>query len=768
MSDRSHTSSQRDFSAGEVDPSLKRSEDNPFFKTSCRQCSNFLITDTKKLRNRFGRTAIFDENQRVDEVLMSPGNVFFLVFGQDKLVVRNASGGFVFGTIFKGDGFTPLPWTNASVKNIVWDVYQLSVFICYADDAPNNVPLVLTWDGVSQSSTWTLKNYTEFVTPGGQKRTFYYRISPQNITMLPSATAGTGTITFSSPIAVPAMVGTRFRYIGRTVLVTGFVSSTVLNVTIEETLLSTQAITFGGPANATYTVGDIVIGSVSGAEGIVVNSGGGGGTMTVQLIKPLLFLVATASIQEYIVGPGGSFQATAVSGPLSPPAAVSIWDDEVMNPFRGYPSSVTVDQGRLVFMNFPSVPSAIGYSAVGNLTDLYVPYTDVVADNAIFEIAPGKSQILYMVPGQESSEFIFCDNAIYYVPITASQPLSAAAGIAFNKMTSDGCAAVQPRLVQEALVYVSAGGSTMRVITATGAFQRPYEVRPLSFLHDHLFKSPIAIAAPTGTDPNFPERYIYVLNSDGTLAVGKLSIQDGRLQEPPGWVSMSGVGTVVWVSARAGDVIFTTTYQVGTAAPATIVEKNDSTQYLDAAIFYASAPGGPGGTGPLWFIANGTCTVMDRGTRQLGLYNVDANGFLIPQFIDGENLTSPQLIVGQAWTATLEPWLAGAEPGTDLEQRMTERGINKVILAFENSTGFVWQKLFSAKQTRTSPPLGSVVKTRRVTTYNQDDDPTQPPPLREDFDLWRPGGREFDPRIAIVKDTAGPLTILEFGSEATV
>ena len=45
---------------------------------------------------------------------------------------------------------------------------------------------------------------------------------------------------------------------------------------------------------------------------------------------------------------------------------------------------------------------------------------------------------------------------------------------------------------------------------------------------------------------------------------------------------------------------------------------------------------------------------------------------------------------------------------------------------------------------------------------------TQPPPLREGTELWRPIGRSFDPRTAIIKDTSGPLTVVEVGMEITV
>ena len=77
-------------------------------------------------------------------------------------------------------------------------------------------------------------------------------------------------------------------------------------------------------------------------------------------------------------------------------------------------------------------------------------------------------------------------------------------------------------------------------------------------------------------------------------------------------------------------------------------------------------------------------------------------------------------------------------------------------------------RLFSGPVTRTSPALGTIMNVRRVTTWNQDDDPTQAPPLREEVQRWRPIGRSFDPRVAVIKDTPGPLEVPEFGIESSI
>ena len=164
---------QRDFSAGEIDVTLKRDEDNAVYKAGLRQCSNFRILDSNKLANRCGRRALFVDGARIEEVLMSPGNVFFLVFGGDgSLRVRNSAGTTVFTT-------GTYLWRTATVGQIVWDIYGLAIYICF----PGQQPIVLSWDGVS---TWAATGYAVEVI-GNQKRSPFYRIAPAGVTMQPSA-----------------------------------------------------------------------------------------------------------------------------------------------------------------------------------------------------------------------------------------------------------------------------------------------------------------------------------------------------------------------------------------------------------------------------------------------------------------------------------------------------------------------------------------------------------------------------------------------------
>jgi hypothetical protein len=730
---------QRDWSSGELDISMKRADDMPEMRAGARQLSNWRILNSRAIQNRPGRSAVFLESGRVEKVTMSPGNTFYLVFGAGKMRVYTLAGAKVFDQ-------SGMPWALNTVQKIVWDIYKLNIYIFF----PGNVPQILTWNG---ASTWSIANYAESVVGTGQKRTAFYRISPIGITMQPSATTGSVTLTFSSGMALTSSyIGTRMRFVNHQLLITAVADATHATATVEESLFPGAVMTGGSGVDLTqfFQIGDVVIGGTNNAKGVVTSFGTTStpnDSMTVQQTNGTQFGDGTVQI---VVGPNGSVRIPSATTIV--PQACTIWDDEVMNSFRGYPASCFVDQNRLGLCNFPDVPGLVAWSANGLLTDLYTDVNNASPANAILEIVPGKSQVLFVVAGPESSEFVFCDNAIYYIPITAQNPLKPGS-VAFNLLSRDGNATnVQPRVVQEVILFLNAGMNSIMSILAPGAYYRPYGVKNLSEKHGHLIKSPVAFAIPTANETS-EERYAYVLNSDGSLAVGKYETENGMIKGIIGWLPWSGAGTVSWISSFIADVVFTTTYAPNGITPVSVVEELDNAQYLDAAISVNAVPSGittPGGKGPLWWLASGTVYLIDQVTRFMGTYQIDANGFLVPQNIDGENLASATLVAGQEWTAIYEPFIPGAQPGQDGQQRLRRRRISKTMITVQNSTGFTYGR-------------------RVIAAWNIGmDDPAQPAPLREETYLFRPIGRSYDPRIPLVKDTPGPETIVEATFEVTV
>jgi hypothetical protein len=159
---------------------------------------------------------------------------------------------------------------------------------------------------------------------------------------------------------------------------------------------------------------------------------------------------------------------------------------------------------------------------------------------------------------------------------------------------------------------------------------------------------------------------------------------------------------------------------------------------------------------------------MDQATRNMGTYQVDANGFIVPQFNGGEDLTRLSLVAGQQWKMITEPFAPNVQPGADVGQRTKMRQIALLTVEVINSSGFLLAMLFSGKQSPTTPALGTVINDRRVPAYNTDEDATLPPILRETTETWPPPGSSYNPRVAIIKDTPGPLLIAEIGMEISV
>jgi hypothetical protein len=822
-----------DFSAGELDPDLKRSG-SQLIKLGGRQMLNWRTLNSHKKANRPGRSALFQALGRTEKIVMPGGATFFLNFSAGQFNVFNVDGTTAFTTTtfsVSGGGVTyTVPWTAPTLGGIVWAQIGKSIYIAYADGAPQNVPQILSWDGVS---TWSISPFTENLANSGQKRTPFYRISPQGTTMLPSATTGSINLTFSAAVLAAGEVGTRMRFCGRQLTITSVSDAMHATAVTNEPLPPGQTLNYSTLKGA-INVGDIVIGGTTGAEGIVTGnafeqqllfaSGAGyqnvahvgdtitqaatsstglvigsnyyfdGSTFRIWLtvstsagafttggpvVGPLgtftpasVSTLSTNSINvqlipvgdsnviqfsgtENVAGPSGSFALTTNS--VIAPQAVADWDEEVMNTFRGYPASVFADQSRLGFCNFPaaSVPSGLAWSAVGLYSDFY---PGAQPDDAIFELAPNDSSVLYVIPGMESSEFVFSDKAIYYIPIGGVQQKPLEPGsVSFNKVSDFGILpGVQPRRADQSIVYVKAGGITIGAVQAPGAYYRPYVIDDISEMHSHLFTGspPIAIAIPSGPT-QFEELYIYIALKNGNLVSGRYIMRNGLIEPGPegkptiGWLPWNGAGTLTWLSANQGDVFFTGSY-----AAVSVVEKLDNTQYLDGALAVNNLPSAftpPGGKGPLYKFPgpNSTVFLIDQGTRFMGIYQVDGNGFLVPQFIGGENLASSQLVAGQPWTAVFEPFMPHAPPGPDNQQRTRLRKVAKGLVSVENSTGFVFD-------------------TRRIPAYFMGDDATQPAPLREDSYKIRPLGRSYDPRLVLSKDTPGPLTVVEYDFEVTV
>jgi len=716
---RSQIIRQRDFSAGEVVPEAKRRDDLPQVRAASRTLRNWRIESAGNIRERPGRTAQFQQEGRTETVLM-PGEVKYRVsFGYTgatgTIVVRDANG----AAVAANSGYA---WTLLTVRQISFAVINRDIICCFPGQKPKLVRR-------SAAGAWSFADFTFKTGSRGQPRSPYYRFTETaGITMRPSDRVGAVTLTFSAAFLSPSHVGVYLRYKGYAILITSYTSPTLCNAQIIEDLPLTQRLTFTSAAG--FYVGDTVTGTVTGTVGEVIAVAA---TTIDVVLNSTTYAFTTA---DTCVGPSAKAGITVVA-PIATGASVQ-WDEQAVSDYRGWPRSCLNDRSRLTFCDLPSLPEGILWSTIGSADDFYVG-TD--ASSAMFEGAPGRARVLYMTGGAD--QYVFTSRGVYYIPISASNPLKPG-GIEFRQISSESVGAVQPVANNDAIIYMNAGLTRVMGIIQTGLQARPYAPQDLSEMAYHLIKSPICLATSTG-DGSFPERYIYVVNGDGSIAVGRA----GADKKFVGWTPWDGNGAIEWVSSLASETLFTTVYSGNTVRR--MVELLDDSADLDGQVTYNSvistlAPPGGALTGPLWMFAGMTVDLTD-GLKDLGQRVVDNTGALM--LLGGDDFSSATITAGLAWTQTYEPFLPHVAEGPDFEQTMRVRHVRQIAVAVQRSVGFT-------------------VGPRTVPRYSWGEDAANQPAAREETFRFRRLKRTVDPRLTLTRDRPGSITINEVSFQVTV
>lgn len=549
---------QRDFSAGQVDEHAKRRDDVPLLRSGARQAVNFRPLNTGALSERPSRAAQFVDG-RCDEVRINSTTNFQICFGHTTLTIRDSNGNVMAAWVH-------MPWTSSTARDVVWTRSENEIIIFF----PNIRPLVAQWDG---SSTWTLYDFTFAEGIDGIDRVPYSRIAALGITVTPSALSGSITVTFDADVLVSGHVGAMFRIVGRRVLITAVTDARTGTATVLDKLFRQKRITTTGTPDG-FSLGDVVIGSDSEAQGQVLSVDEANKYVYVQLITG--FTGFTTS--DTLIGPNDKQTITAVdnvaSGSHFPTV---IWDEQAISDGRGWPQSGAVDQNRLILCDIPGIPEAILWSRVDQHDDFDI---DGTPEGAIGEFMTGEPRVFHVVGGND--EFVFTDQGIFYIPISESNPLRSGS-VTFRRITATPVARVLPAHSDEAMLFINAEKTRVMGLIPTGQTAAPYIVRDLTELHTQLFNAPFALAV-TKPSASVPEKYALVVNIDGTVVVGKAVGRDAI-----GWVPWNGEGDVKWVSSRESNVFFTTNYAFG-GTERMIVEKFDPDVYVDAAIRINAIP----------------------------------------------------------------------------------------------------------------------------------------------------------------------------------
>lgn len=557
MANTRHIVRQRDFSGGEVVEHAKRRDDEPAVRSGARTLRNVRILASGAVEQRPGRSALFVNTGRVSEVRLDSETTIFLCFGGGALSIRSSAG------VLLAQAFS-YAWTSDTADQAVWAVFGKDIVITF----PNQIPKIARWDG---ATGWTFLDWAATVTSAGRKLVPFVRFAPAGITMALSALTGSVTVTFSDDVLNASHVGVRFRYYDKQITFTAVTSALVGTATISETLRPVRLRDFTADVTDVFAAGDIIENSAASSERIYVASVTGDDVLGLRIggepPTPGDVYVGTSGDATYSSQP-----STPTTGP-----AITVWDEELFSSYRGYPRSVSVDQNRLIFCDFPGMPEAVAWSASGDHFDFASGSADDAdPTDAIVEFVPKKARVYHVLDGAD--EFVFTDLGIYYVPISEANPLRPGS-VSFRRIPGAPASQVRPVSTAQGLVYANVARNRVLAIVGTGQTAQPYIIRPASDLQSHLFAGITCLAVEEGGgDP--PDELVYVVNGDGTVVVGRYEVG----KDWAGWVLWHGDGAVKWISVTSFAALFSTVYA------GWVIERVDANSYLDAAVDYDAIP----------------------------------------------------------------------------------------------------------------------------------------------------------------------------------
>lgn len=693
MARRKRTITQRDFGVMEVREDLLERDDTELRQRSLRDASNLRSLASGAFEGRWGSLLMtqFEDARQIVEIKPADGEVYALLLIDDALRVLNENG-------TTKQNIASVPWSDASGlyvepfrdKTIIGGTFGIRV---------------LNYNG----STFSLDAFEFDEGPGGELAQPYWSFRPGS-RIQPAGYTGTVAITYyppgsSTPGNLPSEIaaGTKIRYHFREMEVVNSAQ-----VTITDRIPPSYDITVTSGTN--FQSGQVVIGASTGWEGYVTE-------IATNVLKCVTIKgFEGPDVGEDLSGPSGSSEVTAKSAIVASPYRSPLWDEALINSYKGYPRAATTVSGRLAFLDFPGAPDVITVSSARAITDFSVGAAD---DDAIARaIGDNSPRLLHAVNAGDL--VILSDRGCYYVPTRDNGILTPST---FNPVLFDrrGSSSIRPALVEDGVVFLDASGKKLAAALLDGNIYLKWTVKDLSILAPHLIKSPVMLCPPV-IDDDAPEKYVLIVNEDGTITAA--SWQDTLGPESVGFCEWSTDGDYI-----AAGPAFGSYWSIVDRNGTRCIERFDENTYLDGADVYASGSIDVSHLSELW-------------------YYIDGN-FLGPYEISGGTpvgAPSPQVgwQFGQHFNSEATFWpnevIDNGQNGTD-EAKVLRFGVK-----VQYSRGF---QIVSNRSTRT------------IGTYAFGDDLSEAPPARTQTYIVPVFGMEEDPTLKVVKHEPGPWRILK-------
>ncbi len=201
------------FTAGEVSTDILGRGDLRAYENGALALRNVFINPTGGVTRRSG-LAYIDQAAGDGKLISFEFNIqqtYLLVVTNEQIDIY--AGGTKDATI-------AAPWTSAQIKQLAWTQSADTLLLVHPDVAPKRLTRMA--DG-----TWGLSDWVFFKDKDVLYQP-YFKFAPSDVTLTPSGTSGSITLTASADVFVAGHEGTRLRVAGRDIEITDFDSPTVV------------------------------------------------------------------------------------------------------------------------------------------------------------------------------------------------------------------------------------------------------------------------------------------------------------------------------------------------------------------------------------------------------------------------------------------------------------------------------------------------------------------------------------------------------------
>jgi len=383
-------------------------------------------------------------------------------------------------------------------------------------------------------------------------------------------------------------INTTFRYRGQEIIITSVQSGSQATGTIADTLFVKLGVnafrTINGSTSVEVTM---PLHNLSVSDAITIAEADAVGNISTGNLNGSRTVATIVDDNRFTFAAGGSANASVDGGgapKITCNAESADFEEQSYSDVRGFPAAVCFHEGRLWFGGTLSQPDGLWSSQSGEFFNFNA---GTALDNQSIQLTSSVGQldsIKHLVSNRDLQ--VFTESSEFIVPSFENTPITPTNAM-IRRQTPYGASSVRPYVFDGATIYVQRSGTVVREFIFSDQ-EAAYIANAVSSISSHLITSPVQMTTLQAAIER-PESYIFLLNSDGTMAV----FNSNRAEKRAGWTQFAPTNKGQFHSVCTVDerVFVVGKFNKGSATQKYVLMELDNDLNLDMAKTYSGTAG---------------------------------------------------------------------------------------------------------------------------------------------------------------------------------